>query len=78
MVPPPPDWETAAQPILLTTAEHNPNGATVRFLLDSVPMPSDAGSYERLVLMFDGEDDDAVAVARERWGQANAQGFEVT
>ena len=70
--------ETAAQPILLTTAEHNPNGATVRFLLDGVPMPPDAGSYERLVLMFDGEDDDAVAAARERWGQAKAQGFEVT
>ena len=70
--------ETAAQPILLTTAEHNPNGATVRFLLDGVPMPPDASSYERLVLMFDGEDDDAVAAARERWGQAKAQGFEVT
>jgi DNA polymerase-3 subunit chi len=41
-------------------------------------MPPDAGSYERLVLMFDGDDDDAVAAARERWGQAKAQGFEVT
>ena len=64
--------------ILLTTTEHNPNGATVRFLLDGVPMPPDAGSYQRLVLMFDGEDDDAVAAARERWAQAKAQGFEVT
>ena len=35
--------EAAAQPILLTTAEHNPNGATVRFLLDGVPIPPDAG-----------------------------------
>ena len=70
--------EPAAQPILLTTAEHNPNGATVRFLLDGVPIPPDAGSYDRLVLMFNGEDDDAVAAARERWGQAKAQGFEVT
>ena len=34
--------EPAAQPILLTTAEHNPNGATVRFLLDGVPIPPDA------------------------------------
>jgi DNA polymerase-3 subunit chi len=40
--------------------------------------PPDAGSYDRLVLMFNGEDDDAVAAARERWGQAKAQGFEVT
>jgi DNA polymerase-3 subunit chi len=50
----------------------------VRFLLDGVPLPDDAGSYERLVLMFDGDDDDAVAAARERWGLAKAQGFEVT
>ena len=70
--------ETAAQPILLTTAEHNPNGATVRFLLDSVPMPPDAGSYERLVLMFDGEDDETVAAARVHWTQAKTQGFEAT
>ena len=30
----------------------------MRFLLDGVPLPEDAASYERLVLMFDGEDDD--------------------
>lgn len=66
-----------AQPILLTTADHNPNGATVRFLIDGTPMPADAGSYTRIVLMFDGEDEDAVAVARERWTEAKAQGFEV-
>ena len=66
------------QPILLTTADHNPNGATVRFLIDGVPMPADAGAYERVVLLFDGEDEEAVAAARARWGEAKAQGFEVT
>jgi len=70
--------EAGSQPILLTTADHNPNGATVRFLIDGVPLPADAAAYDRLVLLFDGEDDDAVAAARERWGQAKAQGFEVT
>jgi len=70
--------DPAAQPILLTTAEHNPNGATVRFLIDGVPMPPDAQSYERIVLMFDGEDEDAVATARVRWSEAKAQGFAVT
>ena len=72
------DSEPAAQPILLTTADHNPNGATVRFLIDGVPMPPDAASYDRIVLMFDGEDDDAVAAARSRWSEAKAQGFDVT
>ena len=45
--------------MLLTVRDDNPNGATVRFLLDRAPMPDDAGQYERLVLMFDGNDNDA-------------------
>jgi DNA polymerase-3 subunit chi len=69
--------EPALQPILLTTTDHNPNGSTVRFLIDGAPLPQDAASYDRIVLMFDGEDDDAVAAARERWGEAKSQGFDV-
>jgi len=68
----------AAQPVLLTVRDDNPNGATVRFLLDRAPMPGDAGQYERLVLMFDGNDNDAVAEARQRWQAAKASGFAVT
>ncbi len=68
----------ALQPVLLTTGDHNPNGATVRFLLDGAPVPADASAYERIVLMFDGEDDDAVAAARTRWSEAKAQGFACT
>jgi len=72
------DSEAAAHPILLTTADHNPNGATVRFLIDGTPMPADASSYARIVLLFDGEDEDAVAAARVRWSEAKAQGFDAT
>jgi len=72
------DSDAQLQPILLTTADHNPNGATVRFLVDGVPMPTDAGVYDRVVLLFDGEDEEAVAAARVRWGEAKAQGFAVT
>ncbi len=68
----------AEQPILLTANEHNLNGASVRFLIDGAPIPADAGSYQRLVLLFDGGDPEAVAAARERWTAAKAQGFEVT
>jgi DNA polymerase-3 subunit chi len=70
--------ESMQQPILLTTGEHNPNGATVRFLIDGAPVPEDAEAYERIVLIFDGEDEDAVAAARTRWGEAKAKGFAVT
>jgi DNA polymerase III subunit chi len=66
------------QPILLTADAGNHNGASVRFLIDGAPLPSDAASYQRLVLLFDGDDDEAVAAARERWTAAKAQGFDVT
>jgi DNA polymerase-3 subunit chi len=68
----------ADQPVLLTVKEDNPNGAAVRFLLDRAPMPEDAGQYERVVLLFDGNDGDAVAEARQRWQAAKARGFSLT
>jgi len=70
--------ETALQPILLTVHNHNPNSATVRFLIDGAPVPEDAANYQRIVLMFDGEDDEAVAAARTRWTEAKVQGFDAT
>src|SRR5258708_35277417 len=45
------DSDAALHPIVLTTAEHNPNGATVRFLIDGAPIPADAANYDRIVLM---------------------------
>jgi DNA polymerase-3 subunit chi len=70
--------EAAGQPVLLTVHDSNPNGAAIRFLVDGAPMPADAGGYERIVLLIDGNDPDAVAAARERWSEGKAKGFEVT
>lgn len=70
--------EAAAQPVLLTVNDGNPSAATVRFLIEGAPMPADAESYQRIVLIFDGEDDDAVAAARQQWTEAKAKGFEAT
>jgi DNA polymerase III subunit chi len=70
--------EAAEQPVLLTVHDGNPNGAAVRFLLDGAPVPPDVGEYERIVLLIDGNDPDAVAAARERWSEGRAKGFEVT
>ncbi len=70
--------ESSRQPILLTVNDDNPNGASVCFLLDGAPVPADAEAYARIVLVFDGEDPDAVAAARERWSEAKAKGFDVT
>lgn len=63
------------QPVVLAASEGNPNNATVRFLIDGAPIPEDADRYERIVLLFDGNDEDAVALARTRWTQAKAKGF---
>jgi DNA polymerase III subunit chi len=68
----------ADQPILLTVRDDNPSGASVRFLIDGAPMPADAQAYQRIVLIFDGSDDDAVAAARTRWSEAKSAGFDVT
>ena len=72
------DAEAPRQPIVLTLGEDNPNGAVVRFLVENATMPGDASAYQRVVLLFDGEDPDAVEAARARWREAKSAGFEVT
>ena len=61
------DRDAAEQPIILAVNGDNPNHATVRFLIDCSELPADADAYERLVLVFNGEDDDATAAARVAW-----------
>jgi DNA polymerase-3 subunit chi len=72
------EQDAAQQPILLTLTEANPNAANVRFLIDGASPPADAETYARIVLLFDGEDADAVAAARAQWSEAKAKGFEAT
>ncbi len=66
------------QPVLLTVHDDNPNRATVRFLIDRAAPPADAQAYERLVVLFDGADEEALAEARDLWRAKKADGFEVT
>jgi len=70
--------EAAEQPVLLTLTESNPNAATVRFLIEGAAVPADAEAYQRIVLVFDGEDEEAVTAARAHWLEAKAKGFEAT
>ena len=72
------ETDVAAQPVLLTVNEGNPNGANVRFLVEGAPVPADAETYQRIVLVFDGEDEEALAAARAHWGAAKDKGLEVT
>ena len=72
------DGDPAAQPVLLTTGSGNPNGAAIRFLIDGAPIPNDAQSYARIVLIFDGNDPDAVEAARASWRNLKTTGFKAT
>jgi DNA polymerase-3 subunit chi len=65
--------EGAGDPIWLTTTEANPNGAAVRVLVDGAA-PPDLAPYERALILFDGNDPDAVDGARAQWKALKAQG----
>ena len=71
------DGEGADQPIWLTDGVDNPNGAAIRFLVDGAQV-DDANSYERVVYLFNGNDHDQLAHARERWKVEKAAGHAVT
>ena len=71
------DGNTAEQPVFLTTEDDNPNGATVRFLVDGAELASHTG-YERIVYLFDGNDEDAITRARAQWKAAKGAGCAVT
>jgi DNA polymerase-3 subunit chi len=72
------EQDAAQQPILLTLTDSNPNAANVRFLIEGASPPVDAENYARIVLLFDGEDEEAVAAARAQWSEAKAKGFNAT
>lgn len=61
------------QPVYLTTEADSPNNATVRFLVEGAA-PSAFSGYNRVVLLFDGRNPDALAAARKHWKAAKAAG----
>lgn len=60
------DGEGGLQPIFLGTDEIAPNDATVLVVCDGAN-PQDVGQFSRVLDVFDGNDPNAVAKARERW-----------
>ncbi|HEY7383256.1 MAG TPA: DNA polymerase III subunit chi [Beijerinckiaceae bacterium] len=72
------EQDAGDQPVVLTLSERNPNAAAVLFLVESAPMPEDVSAYQRLVLLFDGNDEDALAAARAQWKAVKSAGHEAT
>lgn len=67
----------ARQPILLTTAMENPNGADALFLVDGAE-PGDLADYVRCVVLLDGGDEAALGVARRQWSAVKGSGLPVS
>jgi DNA polymerase III subunit chi len=71
-----------SQPILLTTTSENRNGATMRFLLAGAKAgPSLAAApaaYDRIVVLFNGSDEEEIAGARAQWAELKAAGRSVS
>jgi DNA polymerase-3 subunit chi len=75
------DGDGMGQPVYLTTGPENPNRASVRFFVERTEVlpvlgRPDAG-YERGLLVFDGNDEDALADARAQWTQLRSAGHTV-
>jgi len=73
------DGDADLQPIYLTTGAENPNGAQVRFFIDGVDLAAaataGAPACERMVLMFDGRDEEQVLHARGQWKRLKESGL---
>ncbi|MBL6851818.1 MAG: DNA polymerase III subunit chi [Alphaproteobacteria bacterium] len=73
------DGNPKRQPVLITVEDENPNDANVLFCIGgAVPTWSAVGDLTRVILMFDGRDEDALASARTAWKDAKAAGHDVT
>ena len=64
------------QPIWLTVQDENPNGAEILVLADGA-RSAKVGQYFRCLELFDGNDANAIAVARMRWKSYEEAGHEV-
>lgn len=70
------DGEAALQPIWLTHSDENPNSATILVMCDGAASDKVA-DFARCLDLFDGNDDEAVQAARQRWKTWKAEGHEL-
>jgi DNA polymerase-3 subunit chi len=64
-------------PIWLTITTENPNNSSVRFVV-GVSVPSGTENYQRVIYIFDGNNDEEISAARERWKIEKRAGHELT
>jgi len=71
------DGDADLQPIWLATDDAAPNGARFLFLVDGAESARLA-AFDRVFDLFDGNDEAAVAAARERWKAVKETGHSLT
>lgn len=65
-------------PIFLTTKELNQNASNIRFIVENADIPDGLNTYERVAVMFDGQDDYSVNQARGSWKTLKDAGHTLT
>ncbi len=72
------DGRAALQPVWLTETDERPNDAQVLFLTDGAVSEEGDGDFERCAVLFDGNDEAALAAARAQWTGLKDAGHDLT
>ncbi|ENN91552.1 DNA polymerase III subunit chi [Bartonella schoenbuchensis] len=65
------------QPVFLTTGHENPNDSKIRFLIEGAVCP-DINIYQRLVVIFDGRNNEQLNLARAQWKEYGTENHNLT
>ncbi len=71
------DGNEAEQPVYLTASNENPNSSKVLAIVGDAN-PTDITSFEKCLYMFDGNVEEQVSKARQRWKEYKQSGHELT
>ncbi|MDZ7823348.1 MAG: DNA polymerase III subunit chi [Ahrensia sp.] len=73
------DAHEKLHPVFLTTQKDmNQNDSQIRFVVENAALPDQLNVFERVAIMFDGNDSDAVDQARANWKALKADGHQLT
>jgi DNA polymerase-3 subunit chi len=75
------DGDAHLQQVWLTTGADNPNDAKVRFFVEDAeiaPVIAVSANYDRVILMFDGNDEAELQGARKQWKVLKDQGRDLS
>ena len=75
------DGDGELQHVYLTTGSENPNGSQVRFFIEGAqiaPVLDQGGKYDRVILMFYGNNEQELVAARAQWKVLKEKSLELS